>query len=548
MTTDNPGGDYLGLVIGGSLNQGVEVLLDSEADIEAIGGGQPIVIQGKNMRFFGIITNITLQTTDQSIKTNPPDLSDPVIASIVSRTAMYATIQVITTLTISGTISDSEPPKPAKNIPNHFSKVYLASDEDINMVFGSEDQRHFWIGTPPDLESRVRLNLEEFVKRSNGVFGKSGTGKTFLTRLLLIGIVQKNTAVNLVFDMENEYGWAGTFEGPGSVKGLKNLFPSKVAVFSLDENYSRRRNITPDYLVKIGYNEIEPEDIEILRENLNLSSVAADACYTLRDVYGKDNWIKFLIQLDREALQELSNKNNLNMMAVSTLQNRIRGLTRFSFLEEKSTGKLVEQILHNIDAGKHIVLEFGGFKDNLDAYILVTNLLTRRIHRMYAERADAAMGDESIMPRPLVITIEEAHKFLNPSISSQTIFGTIAREDRKRRVTLLVVDQRPSGIDDEVMSQLGTKLSCLLDNEKDVESVMSGASGSRELKSVLSKLESKQQSLIFGHSVPMPIVVKVRDFGTPESYFGLLGPDEKPDSVETPEDLEKDREDFFGKE
>ena len=232
-------------------------------------------------------------------------------------------------------------------------------------------------------------------------------------------------------------------------------------------------------------------------------------------------------------------------MALSTLQNRIRGLTRFSFLEEKSTGKLVEQILHNIDAGKHIVLEFGGFKDNLDAYILVTNLLTRRIHSMYAERADAAMGDESIMPKPLVITIEEAHKFLNQGIASQTVFGTIAREDRKRRVTLLVVDQRPSGIDDEVMSQLGTKLSCLLDNEKDVDSVMSGTSGSRELRSVLSKLESKQQSLIFGHSVPMPIVVKVRDFGTPESYSALMGSDEKPDTAETLEDLEKDRQDFF---
>ena len=394
----------------------------------------------------------------------------------------------------------------------------------------------------------IFLDLENLVMRSSGVFGKSGTGKTFLTRLLLIGIVQKNTAVNLVFDMENEYGWAGTFEGPGSVKGLKNLFPSKVAVFSLDENYSRRRHITPDYLVKIGYNEIEPEDIEILRENLNLSAVAADACYTLRDVYGRDNWIKKLIALDREAMQELSNKNNLNMMALSTLQNRIRGLTRFSFLQENSTGQLVEQILHNIDAGKHIVLEFGGFKDNLDAYILVTNLLTRRIHSMYAERADAAMGDESIMPKPLVITIEEAHKFLNQGIASQTVFGTIAREDRKRRVTLLVVDQRPSGIDDEVMSQLGTKLSCLLDNEKDVDSVMSGASGSRELRSVLSKLESKQQSLIFGHSVPMPIVVKVRDFGTPESYSALMSPSIKPDTIETLGDLEKDREDFFGKE
>jgi DNA helicase HerA-like ATPase len=545
MTINNPAGNYLGLVIGGSLNQGVEVLLDAKTHIEEIAGGQPVVIQGKNLRFFGIITNITLQSSDQSIKTNPPDFSNAIISAIASQSSMYATMQVITTLTISGTISASVAPKPAKNIPSHFSKVYLASDEDINMVFGSEDQRHFWVGTPPDLESKVRLNLEEFVKRSNGVFGKSGTGKTFLTRLLLIGIVQKNTAVNLVFDMENEYGWTGTFEGPGSVKGLKNLFPSKVAVFSLDENYSRRRNITPDYLVKIGYNEIEPEDIEILRENLNLSAVAADAAYTLRDVYGRDNWIKKLIELDRETLQEISNKNNLNMMALSTLQNRIRGLTRFSFLEEKSTGKLVEQILYNIDAGKHIILEFGGFKDNLDAYILVTNLLTRRIHRMYAERADAAMGDESIMPRPLVITIEEAHKFLNPTVASQTIFGTIAREDRKRRVTLLIVDQRPSGIDDEVMSQLGTKLSCLLDNEKDVESVMSGASGSRELRSVLSKLESKQQSLIFGHSVPMPIVIKVRDFGTPESYLALLGSDGPNGFIDN---SEKDREDFFGKE
>ena len=77
---------------------------------------------------------------------------------------------------------------------------------------------------------------------------------------------------------------------------------------------------------------------------------------------------------------------------------------------------------------------------------------------------------------------------------------------------------------------------------------MSGASGSRELRSVLSKLESKQQSLIFGHSVPMPIVVKVRDFGTPESYSALMSPSIKPDTIETLGDLEKDREDFFGKE
>jgi len=82
------------------------------------------------------------------------------------------------------------------------------------------------------------------------------------------------------------------------------------------------------------------------------------------------------------------------------------------------------------------------------------------------------MAEDIAKPAPLVITIEEAHKFLNPEVSSQTIFGTIAREMRKYNVTLLVIDQRPSGIDDEVISQMGTKITCLLDNERDVDSVV----------------------------------------------------------------------------
>jgi hypothetical protein len=56
---------------------------------------------------------------------------------------------------------------------------------------------------------------------------------------------------------------------------------------------------------------------------------------------------------------------------------------------------------------------------------------------------------------------------------------------RKYNVTLLVIDQRPSGIDGEVMSQLGTKITCLLDDERDIDSVLIGATGKSELKSVL---------------------------------------------------------------
>jgi DNA helicase HerA-like ATPase len=111
-----------------------------------------------------------------------------------------------------------------------------------------------------------------------------------------------------------------------------------------------------------------------------------------------------------------------------------------------------------------------------------------------------------------MITIEEAHKFLNPATAKQTIFGTIARELRKYSVTLLVVDQRPSSIDNEVMSQLGTRITALLNDEKDIDAVFTGVSGGSGLKAVLATLDSKQQALVLGHAVPMPVVIRTRPY------------------------------------
>jgi DNA helicase HerA-like ATPase len=149
-------------------------------------------------------------------------------------------------------------------------------------------------------------------------------------------------------------------------------------------------------------------------------------------------------------------------------------------------------------------------------------MLTRRIYSLYQERMERAMAEGITPPTPLVITIEEAHKFLNPEVANRTIFGTIAREMRKYNVTLLVIDQRPSGIDEEVMSQMGTKVTCLLDNERDIDSVLAGVSGKGALKSVLARLAPKQQALIFGHAVPMPVAFQPREYGSAESYKGFI--------------------------
>ena len=515
----NENTERLGIVTSGSLAKGVEVRLDSSASVEDIAVGRYVTIEGQKQRFFGMITDVSLGVIDQKLTLIPPDVSDPFMAEVLAGTSTYGTIHVSPYLTIGGDVASLlEGPQPVKTVPSHFSTVNLASQRDVELVFGSEDEKRFYIGTPLDMETKVCLDLGELVKRSNGIFGKTGTGKTFLTRLLLIGMLQKGTAANLVFDMHSEYGWEGRSEEGRKVKALKQLFPSKVAVFTLDEESSRRRRVSTDFVVRIGYDEIEPEDIGLLRQTLNLTEASVQAVYQLYREFGNKRWIEATLELeDRDETKQLLTKLNIHDSTYRNLRRGLETIRRLPFLLPHAPDNPVKHILEYLDQGINVVLEFGRYTD-ITAYILVANLLTRRIHAQYRERMEKALGEDTAPPHPLVITIEEAHKFLNSEVSSQTIFGTIAREMRKYNVTLLVIDQRPSGIDDEVMSQMGTKITCLLDNERDIDSVLAGVSGKSELKSVLSRLESRQQALIFGHAVPMPVVIRTREYGSAESY------------------------------
>lgn len=511
----------LGVVVSGSLTRGVEVKLDASVLVEDMVVGRYIAIEGEKYRFFGMITDVSLETTDPRAAIMPPDVSDPFIAQVIAGTTTYGKLRVLPMLTIGGDAAGIlEGPQPAKTVPAHFSGVKLASQRDVELVFGAEDERRFYVGTPLDMETKVCLDISEFVKRSNGVFGKSGTGKTFLTRLLLVGMLQKGAAASLVFDMHSEYGWEGKTEKGYKVKGLKQLFPSKVAIFTLDEESSRRRRVSTDVVVRIGYDEIEPEDVDLLRQTLNLTEASIQAVYQLAREFGDRKWLEAVLNLSDDDSKQLISKLNIHDSTYRNLRRGLDNLRRFSFLVSRAPDNSVRRILEYLDRGINVILEFGRF-DDFAAYILVANLLSRRIYAKYRENAEREMGGEVAPAHPLVITIEEAHRFLNPEVSSRTIFGRIAREMRKYNVTLLVIDQRPSGIDSEVMSQLGTKITCLLDDERDIDSVLTGTAGKSELKSVLSKLETKQQALIFGHAVPMPVVIKTREYGTAESYKEL---------------------------
>ena len=512
----------LGIVVGGSLSKGLDVKLDRTAVVEGMAVGRYVVVRGQTgRRFFSIITDVALDSTNPAIEKTPPDTSDPFLAQVYQGTSTFGRLEISPMLVLEG---GGDEPKPVKTVPTHFSPVYEATEEDVSHVFGAEDEKHFYVGTPLDMESvRVHLNLERLVERSSGVFGKSGTGKTFLTRMLLAGIIKQNVAVNLIFDMHNEYGWESQAEGRHRVKGLRQIFSSGVSVMTLDPESSRRRGSKVDFVVRIGYDQIEPEDVDMLSSLMGLSDVQVGALYFLRRRLGR-GWIEKLLAEGEDAEAEgpteldlLLDEGKLHGGTLGAIQRKLGLFRRFDFLQPQVHEDVVGKIMDYLDRGVHVILEFGRFGSTLEAYILVANYLTRRIHSRYVHRKEAALGQQSEEPRPLVITIEEAHKFLDPAIARQTIFGTIARELRKYNVTLLIVDQRPSGIDEEVMSQVGTRVTALLDNEADIRAVFTGVSGAGELRQVLARLDTRQQALILGHAVPMPVVVQTRLYG-PDLY------------------------------
>ena len=178
---------------------------------------------------------------------------------------------------------------------------------------------------------------------------------------------------------------------------------------------------------------------------------------------------------------------------------------------EKPAVDAVQAIVNKLENGRHVILSFGEYEEEMD-YLLVSNILTRRIRDRWVKKTERYKSSEGSRPVPLLIAIEEAHKLLGPYMAKQTAFGTIARELRKYFVTLLVIDQRPSGIDDEVMSQLGTRITGWLGDADDIRAVLTGLAGREQLRGMLARLQEKEEVLLLGWGVKMPIPIRSRRY------------------------------------
>ena len=514
-------GEASGVITKGSLVEGLEMKLDSAQNVEDMKAGKFVVIEGDKNDFFSMVTDMRLDANNQEVLLHPPGREDDILRKVLAGTSTYNIVSLRPMLMMPKGAVDDDGPRPVKAIPSHFSEVQEAMEHDVAKIFGKEgdpEGRYFSIGNPLDMDTQVCLDMIRFAERSNGIFGKTGTGKSFLTRLALCGLIHYDKAVNLIFDMHNEYGFKAMKENGSSstfVKGLKQLFGERVAIFSLDPQSTRARGVQADHEVYISYDQITVEDVAPLQDELKLNPTAVESAYLVYAIY-KERWLRTLLALEGPDVEEFAREIGAHAGSLVALHRKLKRLENFPFMVSKLTdGDVVDRIMEYLDKGINVVLEFGQ-QTSMLCYLLVANIFARRIHEMYVKKSERFYATQRTedQPRQLMITIEEAHKFLNPTAAKQTIFGTIAREMRKYYVSLLVVDQRPSSIDDEVLSQIGTRITALLNDEKDIQAVLTGVSGTDGLRSVLASLDSKQQALILGHAVPMPVVVKTRDYDT----------------------------------
>ncbi len=548
FSNDNP---PIGFVTGGGLEANLQVKLTVPA--QTVQEGAFVVMDSGSWRFYGLVTDLQLAAVDPNYASQlNSERFSPRLGQYLNQNTLYTSLAVMPALMLDRGPDPTTPeytvwlqnrpenvkPITVKTVPDHHAPVKLADAGDIAQIFGKEDGKTiFRVGETREQGHAVCLNLEKFVQRSSGIFGTTGSGKSFLARMILAGLIHANNASTLIFDMHNEYGPPSTSSDTGKpVSGLKEQFTARVRLVGLGAGTDFGA-LHSDFNLEIAYKDLTSEDVLQLSQTLNLKETTATTLDALQTSFGED-WFTAFMQMRGKATEEdddgkrrpaadsveaWANEAGVHVGAAEGLRSKLSRLMNRPYLVDSPASNGLAEIINNLQEGRHVVLSFGRYDSELD-YLLVTNLITRKIRDTWEAATSQYQKDKKTEPRPLVVVVEEAHKLLNREMASQTIFSTIAREMRKYYVTLLIIDQRPSQIYDEVMSQLGTRISGALGDEDDINAVLSGLAGRNALRGMLAKLQPKEEVLMLGWGVPMPIPIRSRRYD--EKFWQEIHKDE----------------------
>lgn len=332
--------------------------------------------------------------------------------------------------------------------PNYRDKVYVASEEDCSVLKLSGELEVGCLRSGEQLLGSAGINVEA-IPLMMGMFGMTGSGKTNTELVLNAQMINYSPkTVALIFDFAGQL-----LEGKGikPQKGLKDhpFFHSKV------QFYSAR-----DGKMTVGIYTITPEKLLTLFPDIGLPQFRL-----ARKLYRKLG--KVWIEETREAygteghtgvgrLADYKMKHVIEalMLKLSSLSHDLFPATDYSF---------VDSVTQNICKGVTCLVDISGISSEEQNRItcLTASAVAQHYKRMWEENYE----EWQKLPT-LLITLEEAHEFLDPN-KPRTIFSDIALTYRKYRVGLNAVTPRPSRINFDVFAELWTKVIMKTELRKD---------------------------------------------------------------------------------
>ena len=402
--------------------------------------------------------------------------------------------------------------------PNIGDSVHLAVEEHLRKLYDIRGQGHIVIGTLASAESiPAKVALNELVTRHSAVLGSTGSGKSTTIASLLRAITTSSPGsedypnarvllldihgeyavplsdVAQVFSVEPQYGeerlfipfWAldsgdlldfltGGLEGNSETAFTDKIFQLKLASHD-DQNFPGvdSGSITVDTplpfsLKKLWYDLIDFEVATFEGPNRDQPTLQRDGDpETLTPPtykpHGMGSAGPFLNQ------RAFGIQRPLNLLRSRLLDRRYTFLLRPGPWEPDLKGKPekdLDTLLARWLGGKKpiTILDLSGIPSSV-LERLVGSILKIVYESLFWSREKTEGG----IQRPLLVVMEEAHRYLSDRFdgTASEVVQRIVKEGRKYGVGAMVVSQRPSEVNETVLSQCGTFFALRLSNPSD---------------------------------------------------------------------------------
>ena len=402
--------------------------------------------------------------------------------------------------------------------PNIGDSVHLAVEEHLRKLYDIRGQGHIVIGTLASAESiPAKIALNELITRHSAVLGSTGSGKSTTIASLLRAITTStpeseeypNARVLLldvhgeysvpladvaqVFSVEPQYGeerlfipyWALDSDDlldflTGGLEGnSETAFTDKIYKLKLESHGSQKfpgvdsGSITVDTplpfsLKKLWYDLIDFEittfegpnrDQPTQQDPGNPDTLTAPTYKP----HAMGSVGPFLNS------QAVGIQRPLNLLRSRVLDRRYGFLLRPGpwepDLDGKPTRDLDELLARWLGGEKPItILDLSGIPSSV-LERLVGSILKIVYEALFWSREKSEGG----ISRPLLVVMEEAHRYLSDRLkgTASGVVQRIVKEGRKYGVGAMVVSQRPSEVNETILSQCGTFFALRLSNPSD---------------------------------------------------------------------------------